>query len=152
MIHLVPGSGDETLVSELREAGVLTPDVMEHIDASLGRPEDCLLDEFLLSGAEFIRENDWISWLIRRHGCHRFGRVFWPDNGSAWINGCLPDDGNIAYRRCANGDVLVAVLRPDKIPDTSERLKGVRPLWAAATLREIRDLRATWNRPPADMP
>jgi len=149
MIQLMPDSGDDILVSELREAGVLTPDVVEHIDASLGRPEDCPLDEFLLSGAELIRENDWISWLIRRHGCHRFGRVSWPDDGAAWMNGGLPADGNIAYRRCANGDVLVAVLRPDKVPDTSERLKGVRPLWAAATLREIRDLRAAWNGLPA---
>lgn len=145
MIHLLPGSPDEILASELREAGILTPDVVERIDASLGRPEHCLLDDFLLSGANFIRTNEWLSWLIRRNGCHRFGRVVRPVDGSAWTGDGVPADGNIPYRYCADGRLLVAVLRPDKMPATVERLKDSRPLWAAATLREIGELRASLN-------
>jgi hypothetical protein len=152
MIHLLPGSTDENYVSELREAGVLTPDVMERIDAFLGQPEFCLLDEFLLSGADFIQSNEWISWLIRRHGCHRFGRICWPDDASAWKSEGVTADGNIPYRRCPNGRVLVAVLRPDKLPATLERLKDSHPLWAAATLREIRDLRDAWSASRREMP
>jgi hypothetical protein len=143
MIHLLPGSADEILASELREAGILTPDVVERIDATLGRPEHCLLDDFLLSGAGFIRTNEWLSWLIRRHGCHRFGRVVRPVDGSAWTGIGMPADGNIPYRLCADGRLLVAVLRPDKLQATFERLKDSRPLWAAATLREIGDLRTS---------
>lgn len=152
MIHLLPGSADETLVSDLREAGVLTPDVMERIDSFLGRPEHCRLDEFLLSGADFIKSNEWISWLIRRHRCHRFGRVTWPDDASGWIDGAMPADGNLPYRRCADGRVLVAVLRPDKLPATFERLKESRPLWAAATLRELRDLKTAMETHRPQMP
>jgi hypothetical protein len=145
MIHLLPGSADERFASELREAGVLTPDVMERIDASLGRPEHCLLDDFLLSGADFINSNEWISWLIRRHGCHRFGRVAWPEDASDWIRESAPVDGNLPYRRCVDGRILVAVLRPDRLPAASERWKASRPLWAAATLGEIRDLKKSWD-------
>jgi len=145
MIHLLPGSPDEIFVSELREAGILTPDVMERIDSSLNRPEHCLLDEFLLAGAGFIKTNDWLSWLIRQHGCHRFGRVAWSGDACAWISEGLPADGNLPYRRCADGRVMVAVLRPDRLPATYERLRDSRPLWAAATLNEILDLKNAWN-------
>jgi hypothetical protein len=152
MIHLLSGSTDENFISELKEAGVLAPDVMERIDISLGRPEHCLLDNFLLSGADFIKADEWISFLIRRHGCHRFGRVTWSDDVSAPATGDLPTDGNIPYRRCMDGRAMVAVLRPDKLPATSERLKMSRPLWAAATLHEIRDLRNAWSGSRREMP
>jgi hypothetical protein len=151
VIHLLPGSTDEALASELRESGILTPDVIERIDAALGRPEHCDLDDFLLSGAEIIKAADWLSWLIRRHGCHRFGRVAWHEDAREWLRGGMPDDLNLPYRRCADGRPLVAVLRPDKVTLTVERMRKETPVWAAATLAEVRALKIAWERQTAEM-
>jgi hypothetical protein len=141
-MRFVRTNAEESLFADLRDAGVVTPDTINRIDEAMGRPEGTTLDEFLLAGADHIAEADWLYWLIRRHGCHRFGRVrrdpasprIFPDTPSAELN--LP------YRTCADGSLLVAVLRPDLREATRERLEGRRLHWAAATLREVRDLRA----------
>lgn len=146
MIHFNPASADGRLLAELKDAGVLSPDIIEQIYAAMGRPENGTLDEFLQAGADFIRENDWLSWLIRRHGCHRFGRAIRHETATLWEECGLPADGNFPYRRCGTGHVLVAVSRPDRFEGTQRRVKGFRPLWAAATLREILDLRAGQKR------
>ena len=144
MMHLLGGAPDHELLAELKEAGILAPDTIERIDASLGRPEAGALDDFLLAGAGVISEKDWLGWLIRRHGCHRFGLVSWDDEALRWrpageIAGC-----NLPYRAAADGRPMVAVLRPDQLPATAAVLQGARPLWAAASLEEIRALRRAW--------
>ena len=135
-------SADESLFADLRDAGVVTPDAINRIDEAMGRPEGATLDEFLLAGADHIPEADWLYWLIRRHGCHRFGRVRWDPASLRVIPDPAPADPNLPYRMCREGSLLVAVLRPDLRDATRERLPDRRLLWAAATLREIRTLRA----------
>jgi hypothetical protein len=113
----------------------------------MGRPESGTLNEFLLAGADFISENNWISWLIRRYGCHRFTRAVWRNECAAWARDSLPPDGNLPYRRCDDGAVLVAVLRPDRREVTAKRFGEQTTIhWSASTLRELRDLHAAWRR------
>ena len=124
----------------------MNPRAIEKIGELLGRPETCTLNDFLLAGCGIIPERDWLSWLIRRHGCHRFGRVAW-DSGITLPTG--PDaetEPNLPYRMAAGGRALVAMLRPDLADATRKRLGPVRPLWAAATLSELGALRAAWSR------
>jgi hypothetical protein len=147
MIYFTPASADGQLLSELKDASVLTPDVIDRVYSAMGRPESGTLDEFLQAGADFIPHNGWLTWLIRRHGCHRFGKVAWHETAVAWPEDECFCDGNIPYRTCANDRVLVAVSRPDRLDATRRRLRPLRPLWAAATLGEIRELK-TLRRAP----
>jgi hypothetical protein len=148
MMHFAEPAVDGELMAELRDAGLLAPDVIDCIDAILGRPETGTLNEFLLAGAELVPEKPWLTWLIRRHGCHRFGRVAWPEQGAAWTRLELPEAGNLPYRECDDGSLLVAVLRPDLLEAT--RLSWPAPQHrAAATLAEMRALHAAWRSAPA---
>ena len=143
-MHFVEPAADGELMAELRDAGLLAPDVIDRIDAILGRPETGTLNDFLLAGAELVPEKPWLTWLIRRHGCHRFGRVLWPETGAAWTRVELPAAGNLPYRECDDRSLLVAVLRPDLLEET--RLSWPGPQFpAAATLVEIRALHAAWR-------
>ena len=144
MIHFLDPQADGELLAELKDEGVLTPDVIARTEASMGRPESGTLNAFLLAGADFIPERTWLAWLIRRHGCHRFGRVLWDDGAAAWAARGLPADGNLPYRTCPDGAVLVAILRPDLSAATGTRLKPARMHPAAATLAEIRALAFAW--------
>jgi hypothetical protein len=146
MMHFHDTAVDGEWLAELKEAGLLTPDVMESIDAAMGRPESGTLNDFLLAGADVISENNWLSWLIRRYGCHRFTRAVWREPDAAWAQGPIPPDGNLPYRRCADGAVLVAVLRPDRREATIKRFGEQSVHWSASTLREMRDLHAAWRR------
>lgn len=146
MIPFQDPGADGELFAELREVGLVNPKAIGKIEDLLGRPETCTLNDFLLSGCGVIPERDWLSWLIRRHGCHRFGRVAW-DPGMAVPAGLDADtEPNLPYRLAAGGCALVAVLRPDVADATRECLGPVRPLWAAATLSELGALRAAWSR------
>ena len=148
MMHFVDAARDGRLLAELRDEGVLGPDVISRIDESLGRPETGTLGDFLLAGAPFIPEKPWLSWLIRRHGCHRFGRASWGGDGEQWACGEAPPGPNLPYRSCADGSILVAVLRPDLLGETAARL-GPRTLHpAAATPAETRALLSVWGRLP----
>ncbi|HVW22031.1 MAG TPA: hypothetical protein VHC86_12525 [Opitutaceae bacterium] len=143
----VRGAADATLLADLREAGLLTPDILEGMAAAAGHPEEATLNEYLLAGAELVPEAAWLSWLIRRHGCHRYGRVGWREEAEAWARSGLPPEGNLPCRRCADGrHALLAVLRPDRIAASERRYPG--PVWlrAAATLPEMRELHAVWAR------
>lgn len=144
MMHFTNPSIDGPCLAELREVGVLTPDVIERIDESIGRPETGTLNEFLLVGTDLIPEGAWLTWLIRRHGCHRFGRVQWHRDTAMWAKEASPAEGNLPYRSCADGVLLVAVLRPDVMPMTIQRWPTVRLHGAAATLRELRELHQHW--------
>ncbi len=144
MMHFVNRAVDGELMAELRDAGLLDPALIERIDAAMGRPETGTLNAFLLGGADFIAENAWLFWLIREHGCHRFGRVGWRPEAGGWSRAGPPPDGNLPYRSCADAGCLVAVLRPDLWVETSRRWPG--PLHrAAATLKELRTLQAAWQ-------
>ncbi len=88
MIHFIDSARDGELIAELRDEGVLARDVIALIDESMGRPESGTLNDFLLAGADFIPEKAWLSWLIRRYGCHRFGHV--------WHGWMRPLDGRAA--------------------------------------------------------
>jgi len=144
MMHFIEPAADGELMAELRDAGLLAPDAIERIDALMGRPETGTLNDFLLAGAEIVPEKPWLSWLIRRHGCHRFGRVAWQGTAAAWAQGGLPEEGNLPYRACPDGSLLLAVLRPDLLAGTGRRWSE--PLQhAAATLPELRALHAAWK-------
>ena len=145
-MHFTDPSLDAPMLTELKEMGLLTPATIERIDQALDRPETGTLNEFLLGGAEIIPERDWLSWLIRRHGCHRFGRVAWREEAAAWAQIDPPADGNLPYRRGLKGDPLIALLRPDRWEATAARFGGARPHRAAATLGEIRELARAWAR------
>jgi hypothetical protein len=119
---------------------------MESIDRDLDRPETGTLNEFLLAGADFISEPDWLSWLIRQHECHRFGRVTGPAETLAFAPGGPGSEGNPPFRRDAAGHPWVAVLRPDRWAETVTRLGGPPPRRAAATLTELRDLHDAWRQ------
>ena len=146
MMHFTNPAADGPCLAELREVGVLAPDVIEKIDARMGRPETGTLNEFLLAGTELVPESAWLTWLIRRHGCHRFGRVQWNAETTAWLKEASSTEGNLPYRRCVDGALLVAVLRPDVMSTTARRWPNVRLHGAAATLRELRDIHANWQR------
>ncbi len=145
MMHFANPAVDGPLLAELREVGVLTPEVMDRIDERMGRPETGTLNEFLLAGADFIAEGVWLTWLIRRHRCHRFGRVRWNQEIATWANEASLTEGNLPYRRCTDGAMLVAVLRPDAMKLTSQRWPATRLHAAAATLRELHDLHQQWQ-------
>jgi len=146
MMHFLQPSLDNPLVAELKETGVLTPDVIERIDLAAGRPETGTLNEFLLAGAEFIPQRDWLSWLIRRHGCHRFGTVAWRAEAGGWARAEPGPEGNLPYGRGLDGNPIVAVLRPDRWRETAARFGQFSPHRAAATLGEIRELTSAWKR------
>ena len=147
MMHFTHPTADGELMAELRDAGLLTPDSIGRIDALLGQPETGTLNDFLLAGAEVIPEKPWLTWLIRRHGCHRFGRVFWEGEARAWAEHGPGEEGNLPYRACDDHSLLVAVLRPDLMTATVQRWPG--PLHrAAATLAEVRSLHTAWNKAP----
>jgi hypothetical protein len=153
MMHFMDPAADGELLAELKDASVLAPDAIARIDALLGSPESGALNDFLLAGADIIPEPAWLTWLIRRHDCHRFGRVTWHDEAARWARGGVPPECNLPYRPTADGAILVAVLRPDRRAATTARLTPApadplapRLHWAAATLREMRELRTAWER------
>lgn len=141
---------DRELLAELKEAGLVSPITLEAICSQLPPREEPGLSEFLLAGAEQIKEADWLTWMIRRHGCYRFGPVrLSPDFGSlrwqALAGGGEPGPvalhPNLPYAllpvpAAGRPSCLVAVLRPDY---------PVPGLPAAATLRELRDVRQAWS-------
>lgn len=148
MMHFTEPAADGELMAELRDSGILAPDAIDRIDALMGRPEIGTLNEFLLAGAEIIPEKPWLTWLIRRHGCHRFGPVAWCGESAGWAQRDRPAEGNLPYRECEDHSLLLAVLRPDRLAITSAQWS--RPLHrAAATLAELRALQAAWNQAPA---
>ena len=144
-MHFLDPKTDGEFMAELRDASLLPPDVLERIDAQMGRPETGTLDELLLAGADAISEPDWIAWLIRRHGCHRFGPVVWAAAAGTRVPGELAALSNLPYGVSADGGLLMATLRPDRRADGAERFGAPRLLWAAATLRESRALRVAWT-------
>jgi len=151
-MHFLDPKTDGEFMAELRDAGLLPPDVLECIDAVMGRPETGTLDELLLAGAEAISEPDWIAWLIRRHGCHRFGPVGWAAAAGARVHGEFAGISNLPYDVSADGGLLMATLRPDRRAETAEHFGATRLLWAAATLRESRALRSAWTARGAEAP
>jgi hypothetical protein len=155
MISFKQGSEDFLLMSELREANILTPDIIRKIESSTPNAVYLNLSEFLISGAEHINESKWLTWLIRFKGCYRFGNVLWTDQAKLWSYQGLPSDSNFPYLLTHEQRGIVAVLRPDRLAYTADRLKALRPFWAAATLLEIRLLRKSWvesySRRPYEM-
>ena len=143
-MHFLDPTADRELMAELKDAGLLSPDIIERIDVRMGRPETGTLDAFLLAGADSISEPDWISWLIRRHGCHRFGPVVWAEDMGSRVQGDLTAVSNLPYKASRDGGLLVAMLRPDRREESAERFRAPRLLWAAATLREAEALRTAW--------
>ena len=137
---------DAALVSELRECGLLTPSAAERIDAALGRAEAMTLNRFLLGGRDILDAQAWISWLVRRQDCFRFGPVHWHEHCVGRAPPDLSLEPNLPYRFSADGRPLVAVLRPDRRTATLRRLGAPVALWAAATLGELADLREAWQR------
>jgi hypothetical protein len=150
MMHFTDAAIDGELLAELKDAGVLTPAVIDRIHQAMGRPESGGLNDFLLAGAELVPDGPWLSWLIRRHGCHRFGRVFRHEEAPPWIGESPPQDGNLPYRQASAGTLLVAVLRPDLRAGTSRRLAPARLHWAAGTLPELRKLRISSKKTHSD--
>ena len=150
MMHLNSAEGDDGLLAELKDAGVLDPGSIERIHEAMGRPESGSLTDFLLAGSDVIPEGPWLTWLIRRYGCHRFGRVAWRP-GEAECGVALGAIGpNLPYRWATHGTLMVAVLRPDQLAVTASLLAPRRLLWAAGTLLELRNLRNSWvNARPA---
>jgi hypothetical protein len=138
-------AADRELFAELREVGLLSPDVVQAIQAARAPREGETLTEFLLAGAGAISAPDWLSWLIRRHGCHRFGPVRLALDGfEALPVERICAEPNPPYRRAPGGRLLCAVVRPDKRQSTAETLKPFRLEWAAATLGEVVGLKKAW--------
>jgi hypothetical protein len=139
MLHF-PDAVDREWLAEIKDAGLLAPDAIERIHGLMGRPESAPLNDFLIAGAGVVAEGPWLSWLIRRHGCHRHGKPTGPLALPLAPSEGIPPDGNLAYRRGADSSILVAVLRPDLLPATAQRLAGG---WhrSAVTLREMGALR-----------
>jgi hypothetical protein len=144
-MHFLDPKADGELMAELREVSLLSPDILERIDARMGQPETGTLDDLLLAGADWICEPDWISWLIRRHGCHRFGPVSWAKETGFRARGEVAALSNLPYRVSADGGLLIATLRPDRRAEAAASFPAPRLLWAAATLRETRTLRSEWQ-------
>ena len=142
MLHFLDPAADGEWMAELKDAGLLAPDKIDRIDALMGRPESGTLNAFLLAGADLVPEQPWLSWLIRRHGCHRYGKAVCRAKTLPGRQIEIPPDGNLPYRQCEDRALLVAVLRPDLLPATGERLQAWSWHRAAATLREVRDLHA----------
>ncbi len=151
MMHFIDAVPDGLLLAELKDSGVLTPDAIDRIHGEMGRPETGTLSEFLLSGAGCIPEKPWLYWLIRRHGCHRFGRVALRGDAAGIRAEDGAGDGNLPFRVCADGGLLVAVLRPDLRAATARRLAPLRLDWAAATLAELKALGEAWRRVRAEV-
>jgi hypothetical protein len=145
MMHFTNAADDGPFFAELRESGILAPDVIDRIDAAMGRPEAGTLNDFLLAGAELISERPWLAWLIRRHDCHRYGRVDWHEEVAPLASAGPVARGNLPYRKCQDGSILVAVLRPDCRKATGNCWPGARLWWAAATLSELRELNHAWK-------
>ena len=114
-MHLIDPAADGELLAELKEFGILNPDTIGRIDLSLGRPESGTLNDLLMAGDRFIPEKDWLSWLIRRHGCHRFGRVAWRPEASAWARPEMAAEHNLTYRQTADGRPIE--FRRPQVPD-----------------------------------
>ena len=146
MIHFINAAVDNEQMAALRDAGILTPSVIEKINAILGLRESGTLNEFLLAGADVISPEPWLAWLVRRHGCHRFGRVLFRDDAIDLGRPGIAEESNLPYRRAASGSPMVALMRPDLFAATAKRLGGCNIYKAAATLPEIRALHLAWNR------
>jgi hypothetical protein len=150
MMHFIDAAIDGELLAELKDAGVLAPPVIDRTHREMGRPESGTLNDFLLAGADIIPEQPWLGWLIRRHGCHRFGRVARHGHVPSWDRESFPSDGNLPYRQSSAAALLVAVLRPDLLAATSRRLAPARLHWAAGSLRELRELRVASKKALSD--
>ncbi len=138
---------DGEFMAGLRDAGILTPDLIEKIDTVMGPPDSGALTNFLLAGAEIIPELAWLTWLIRRHGCHRVGAVaLHSDTLSAITNRDSLGD-NLPYRLTADDSFLIAVVRPDRWAADTSIFAPRRCIKVAATLREARALRTAWRHP-----
>jgi hypothetical protein len=146
MIHFLDAAADGAWMAELKDAGLLAPDKIELIHGLMGRPETGTLNEFLLAGADIVSEPAWLCWLIRLHGCHRYGKAVWRSEAVKWAQHGIPPDGNLPYRECGDQTLMVAVLRPDLLQSGAEGLRKTRCLRAAATLREARELHSAWRR------
>lgn len=147
MMRFQNAARDGECMATLRDAGILTPDFIEKIDVVMGRPESGALTDFLLAGAEIIPELAWLTWLIRRHGCHRVGSVaLQPDTLAALTNRDALGD-NLPYRFTADDSLLIAVVRPDLWVADTANLAPRRGIKVAATLREARALRTAWRHP-----
>jgi len=145
MIPFLDPAADEPLAAELKDAGLLAPDILGRIEAALGRPETATLNEMLLAGAEWIPEKAWLSWLIRAHGCHRHGPVAWTEEMAEWARRGVPPEGNLPYRLGSDNLALVALMRPDLKAGTERRFAGPTIAWSAATLAEMRELHRAWS-------
>jgi hypothetical protein len=137
-------AADRELLSELKEAGLVTPIVLEAIHSTLAEAENPALNDFLLAGAEWIDEREWLTWLIRHHACYRFGPVRLTKGFRVSEAGLDRAGPNLPYAALPvpqEGEPgwLVGVLRPD-LP-----VLGLR---AAATLLELRELKAGWHALP----
>jgi hypothetical protein len=150
MMHFLEPAVDGPWMAELREAGLITPDLVERIDAAMGRPESGTLNDFLLAGCEWVPEREWLAWLISRHRCHRYGKPEWEPEAAAWALDGVPADGNLPYRKCPSGPVLVAALRPDLREVAERRMSPAGCLWAATTLKEVKALRERWRQAAPD--
>ncbi|MDP3072661.1 MAG: hypothetical protein Q8N18_20370 [Opitutaceae bacterium] len=147
MMRFQNSARDGEFMAGLRDAGILTPDLIDRIDAAMGRPDSGALTDFLLAGAEIIPELAWLTWLIRRHGCHRVGPVaLQPDTLAAIANRDALGD-NLPYRFTADDSLLIAVVRPDRWAEEAQLLTPRRCIKVAATLREARALRTAWRHP-----
>jgi hypothetical protein len=146
MMSFLQPSVDSPLYTELKECGLLPPDVVDRIETKLNRPESGTLDHYLLAGADAISEPDWLRWLVRHHGCHRFGPVAWRDDAAMWARPDIASEPNRPFRRSLDGNPVIAVMRPDRWARTAAGYAGYRPERAAATLAEIRELKAAWAR------
>lgn len=144
MISFLQGSEDDLFLLELRDVGIITPDITKKIEASLVRNSQINLSEFLIAGADYINQGQWLSYLIRFKGCYRFGAVNWNEQAKLWSYQGLPSDANFPYLLTGEQRGMVAILRPDRLKETASRLKALRPLWAAPTLNEIKALRKAW--------
>ncbi len=147
MMRFQNAARDGEFMAALRDAGILTPDLIEKIDAAMGRPDSGALTDFLLAGAEVIPELAWLTWLIRQHGCHRVGPVaLQPDTLDAVTNREALGE-NLPYRFTADDSFLIAVVRPDRWASDTANLAPRRCIKVAATLREARALRTAWRHP-----
>jgi len=140
---------DRELLAELKEVGLVTPITLEAICEQLGSRDEVGLSEFLLAGADLIDVPEWLTWMIRHHGCYRFGPVRlaaslgpegWQDEGPGEFHRILHSP-NLPYARLPVPAVgraasLIGVLRPDY---------PIAGLPAAATLPELRELRNRWS-------
>lgn len=147
MMRFQNSARDGEFMAGLRDAGILTPDLIDRIDAAMGRPDSGALTDFLLAGAEIIPELTWLTWLIRRHGCHRVGPVTLQSDTLAAITNRDTLGDNLPYRFTADDSLLIALVRPDRWAEETQILTPRRCIKVAATLREARALRTAWRHP-----